>query len=122
VRHRHCLVRGIFFGHPLPYFSHSAASRGGMLTLSECAAIEWAESGVRVNTVAPGSIASAGLDTYDAKDTDFIRNDLTPGIWALPRRAADRPCPAAHPRPRPTPARTITSVRHRDRHAVGQPG
>jgi hypothetical protein len=51
-----------------------------MLTLSECAAIEWAESGVRVNTVAPGSIASAGLDTYDAKDTDFIRNDLTPGI------------------------------------------
>lgn len=66
--------------HGWPYFSHSAASRGGMLTLSECAATEWAESGVRVNTVAPGSIASAGLDTYDAKDTEFIQNDLTPGI------------------------------------------
>jgi citronellol/citronellal dehydrogenase len=66
--------------HGWPHFSHSAASRGGMLTLSECAATEWAESGVRVNTVAPGSIASSGLDTYDAKDTEFIQNDLTPGI------------------------------------------
>jgi NAD(P)-dependent dehydrogenase (short-subunit alcohol dehydrogenase family) len=46
--------------HGWPHFSHSAAARGGMLTLSECAATEWAESGVRVNTVAPGSIASQG--------------------------------------------------------------
>jgi citronellol/citronellal dehydrogenase len=66
--------------HGWPHFSHSAAARGGMLTLSECAATEWAESGVRVNTVAPGSIASQGLDTYEAKDTAFIQNDLTPGI------------------------------------------
>ncbi len=66
--------------HGWPHFSHSAASRGGMFTLTECAATEWAESGVRVNTVAPGSIASSGLDTYDAKDTEFIQNDVTPGI------------------------------------------
>jgi citronellol/citronellal dehydrogenase len=66
--------------HGWPHFSHSAAARGGMLTLSECAATEWAESGVRINTVAPGSIASQGLDTYEAKDTAFIQNDLTPGI------------------------------------------
>jgi citronellol/citronellal dehydrogenase len=66
--------------HGWPHFSHSAAARGGMLTLSESAATEWAESGVRVNTVAPGSIASQGLDTYEDKDTAFIRNDLTPGI------------------------------------------
>jgi citronellol/citronellal dehydrogenase len=66
--------------HGWPHFSHSAAARGGMLTLSECAATEWAESGVRVNTVAPGSIASQGLDTYEDKDTAFIQNELTPGI------------------------------------------
>jgi citronellol/citronellal dehydrogenase len=66
--------------HGWPHFSHSAAARGGMLTLTECAATEWAESGVRVNTVAPGSIASQGLDTYEDKDTAFIRNDVTPGI------------------------------------------
>jgi citronellol/citronellal dehydrogenase len=29
--------------HGWPHFSHSAAARGGMFTLSECAATEWAE-------------------------------------------------------------------------------
>jgi citronellol/citronellal dehydrogenase len=62
--------------HGWPHFSHSAASRGGMFTLSECAATEWASAGVRVNTVAPGSIASSGLDTYDEKDRDFIQNEV----------------------------------------------
>lgn len=66
--------------HGWPHFSHSAAARGGMLTLTESAATEWAESGVRVNCVAPGSIATSGLDTYDAKDREFIRNEVTPGI------------------------------------------
>jgi citronellol/citronellal dehydrogenase len=47
-----------------PDFAHSGAARGGMLTLSETAACEWAESGVRVNTVAPGGIASSGFDRY----------------------------------------------------------
>ncbi|MEU9449006.1 SDR family oxidoreductase [Streptomyces sp. NPDC048277] len=62
--------------HGWPHFSHSAAARGGMLTLSESAATEWASSGVRVNTVAPGSIASSGLDTYDDADRDFIQNEV----------------------------------------------
>jgi citronellol/citronellal dehydrogenase len=59
-----------------PHMAHSGAARGGMLTLSESAATEWAAAGVRVNTIAPGSIASSGLDTYDSKDTDFIRNQV----------------------------------------------
>jgi citronellol/citronellal dehydrogenase len=66
--------------HGWPHFSHSAAARGGMFTLTESAATEWAESGVRVNCVAPGSVATSGLDTYDEKDREFIRNDVTPGI------------------------------------------
>ena len=37
--------------------------RGGMLTLTETAACEWAASGVRVNCVAPSGIASSGFDT-----------------------------------------------------------
>src|SRR4030081_2261035 len=60
-----------------PNFSHSGASRGGMLTLSESAASEWAPSGVRVNMVAPGAIASSGLDTYDAKDREYIKKQVT---------------------------------------------
>jgi citronellol/citronellal dehydrogenase len=66
--------------HGWPHFSHSAAARGGMFTLTESVATEWAAAGVRVNTVAPGSIASSGLDTYDAKDREFIQNEVTPGI------------------------------------------
>src|SRR5271163_3656102 len=60
-----------------PNFAHSGASRGGMLTLSESAASEWAAAGVRVNTVAPGAIASSGLDTYDPKDREFIQRQVT---------------------------------------------
>ena len=47
-----------------PDFAHSGAARGGMLTLTETAACEWSASGVRVNAVAPGGIASSGFDTY----------------------------------------------------------
>jgi len=50
--------------HGWPEFGHSAAARGGMLTLTETAACEWSSSGVRVNAVAPGGIVSSGFDTY----------------------------------------------------------
>jgi citronellol/citronellal dehydrogenase len=47
-----------------PDFAHSGAARGGMWTLTQSAACEWAAHGVRVNAVAPGGIASSGFDTY----------------------------------------------------------
>jgi citronellol/citronellal dehydrogenase len=50
--------------HGWPNFAHSGAARGGMLTLTESAASEWAPAGVRVNCVAPGGIESSGFDTY----------------------------------------------------------
>ena len=46
----------------MPGMGHSGASRGGILNFTETAAIEWAP--VRVKAVAPGLIASSGLDTY----------------------------------------------------------
>ncbi|MES2681950.1 MAG: SDR family oxidoreductase [Pseudomonadota bacterium] len=48
-----------------PNYAHSGAARGGMWTLSESAASEWAPAGVRVNCVAPGGIVSSGFDTYE---------------------------------------------------------
>lgn len=51
--------------HGMPGMGHSGAARAGMLNFTETAACEWAASGVRVNAVAPGWIASSGLDTYD---------------------------------------------------------
>ncbi|MFO1195395.1 MAG: SDR family oxidoreductase [Burkholderiaceae bacterium] len=48
----------------LPGMGHSGAARGGVLTLTETCACEWAHSGVRVNAVAPGWIAASGMDSY----------------------------------------------------------
>jgi citronellol/citronellal dehydrogenase len=57
----------------LPGMGHSGAARGGVLTFTETAACEWGHSGVRVNAVAPGWIASAGIDTYDDDYRQLLR-------------------------------------------------
>lgn len=49
----------------MPGMAHSGAARAGMLNFTETASVEWAVSGVRVNAVAPGWIASSGMDHYD---------------------------------------------------------
>lgn len=63
-----------------PEFAHSGAARGGMFTLTETAACEWAHSGVRVNSVAPGGIASSGFDKYEPHITQRLLDyaDLVP--------------------------------------------
>jgi len=55
----------------MPGMGHSGAARAGMLNLTETAALEWAP--VRVNAVAPGWIASSGLDQYPAQMREHIR-------------------------------------------------
>ena len=49
----------------MPGMGHSGAARAGMVNFTQTAAVEWAPSGVRVNAVAPGWIASSGLDHYE---------------------------------------------------------
>jgi citronellol/citronellal dehydrogenase len=48
----------------MPGMGHSGAARAGMSNLTMSAAFEWASSGVRVNAVAPGWVASSGMDSY----------------------------------------------------------
>ncbi|MCK6435032.1 MAG: SDR family oxidoreductase [Aquabacterium sp.] len=52
------------FRNGMPGMGHSGAARAGMSNLTMSAAVEWAHAGVRVNAVAPGWIASSGMDTY----------------------------------------------------------
>jgi citronellol/citronellal dehydrogenase len=49
----------------MPGMGHSGAARAGMINLTKTAAFEWAFAAVRVNCVAPGWIASSGLDRYE---------------------------------------------------------
>ncbi len=55
----------------MPGMGHSGAARAGMLNFTETAALEWAP--VRVNAVAPGWIASGGMDQYPSHMRDMIR-------------------------------------------------
>lgn len=57
--------------HGMPTMGHSGAARAGMLNFTETAAFEWAP--VRVNAVAPGWIASSGLDQYPPEMHEHIR-------------------------------------------------
>lgn len=57
----------------MPGMGHSGAARAGMVSFTETAALEWAKSGVRVNAVAPGYIASSGMDHYPAEAAPMLR-------------------------------------------------
>ena len=52
------------FRNGMPGMGHSGAARAGMSNLTMSAAFEWASCGVRVNAVAPGWVASSGMDSY----------------------------------------------------------
>ena len=57
----------------MPGMAHSGAARAGMVSFTETAALEWARSGVRVNAVAPGYIASSGMDHYPQDAQPMLR-------------------------------------------------
>ncbi len=77
----------------MPSMAHSGAARGGMLTLTETLACEWAVAGVRVNAVAPGWIASSGLDTYDESTRANLKRLL--GVVPLQRAGTESETSAA---------------------------
>ena len=61
----------------MPGMGHSGAARAGMVSFTETAALEWARSGVRVNAVAPGYIASSGMDHYPPEAGPMLREMAT---------------------------------------------
>jgi citronellol/citronellal dehydrogenase len=75
----------------MPNMGHSGAARAGMLNLTETAALEWAP--VRVNAVAPGWIASSGLDHYPPQMREHIR--ALPGKVPLRRLGTESEISAA---------------------------
>ena len=61
----------------MPGMAHSGAARAGMVNLTKTAAFEWAFAGVRVNCVAPGWIASSGMDRYEGAVKALIPSSRT---------------------------------------------
>ncbi len=72
----------------MPGMGHSGAARAGMLNFTETAAIEWGVSGVRVNAVAPGYVASSGMDHYDPSFAKEVIPKLS-GLAPLKRMAEE---------------------------------
>jgi citronellol/citronellal dehydrogenase len=57
-----------------PGMGHNGAARAGQVSFTFTASVEWAHSGVRVNSVIPGFIASSGFDRYPERAHDALRN------------------------------------------------
>lgn len=60
-----------------------AAAKGGVIALTKTLAAEYATRGIRVNSVAPGGIATPGIESYFA-DNPSIK-DSTVGVHAMRR-------------------------------------
>jgi len=61
----------------MPSMGHSGAARAGMVNFTETAANEWSGSNVRINAVAPGWIASSGMDSYPPEMGEHLRSMKT---------------------------------------------
>ena len=58
----------------MPGMGHNGAARAGQENFTITASVEWAASGVRLNQVIPGFIASSGFDRYPESAHDVLRN------------------------------------------------
>ena len=56
-----------------PGMAHSAAARAGIENMTKTLAVEWARAGVRINAVAPGTIAGSGLANYPEVAQAYIQ-------------------------------------------------
>ena len=54
-------------------FVHTAAARGGVLSMMKTLAFEWAEFGIRLNCVAPGTVRTEGMDNYPIDPDQWLK-------------------------------------------------
>jgi len=79
------------YGRGAPDFPHSGAARAGVVNLAKSLAFHWARHGVTINSVAPGTINTAGVreEEFAASDKDDYEDLATAQIPAKRLGEAD---------------------------------
>ncbi|WP_276260551.1 SDR family oxidoreductase [Haloglomus litoreum] len=68
-----------------PFHAHSGAGKAGIHNLMQTVAAEWAEDGIRANTVAPGVIETEGvLEASGGSLPDELLEDIPSGRFGTP--------------------------------------
>lgn len=72
-----------------PYMSHYAAAKAGVVNLTRTLAFEWADDDVRVNCVAPGFVATPGVESQMGVTADEIDRETADRRIGLSEEIAD---------------------------------
>ena len=78
--------------HGLPELTAYGASKGGMITFTKCLALEFAQFGVRVNSISPGFCETSYTDNFkkNKKELYDFTIERTPlKRWGRSREIAD---------------------------------
>jgi len=72
-----------------PYMSHYAAAKAGVINLTTTLAHEWAGDGVRVNCIAPGFVATPGIESQMGISADSVDRSAVERRMGLSVEIAD---------------------------------
>jgi citronellol/citronellal dehydrogenase len=81
----------------MPGVAHTCAARAGVIYLSKTVAIEWAPLGIRINCVAPGAIATEGMNVYSEEARKALPRSNLMKRFGDVRDIADAVCYLAGP-------------------------
>ena len=81
----------------MPGVAHTCAARAGVVYLSKTVAIEWAPLGIQINCVAPGAIATEGMNVYSEEARRTLPNTNLLRRFGDVRDIADAVCYLAGP-------------------------
>ncbi|MGC1351623.1 MAG: SDR family oxidoreductase, partial [Xanthobacteraceae bacterium] len=81
----------------MPGVAHTAAARAGVIALSKTVAIEWAPLGIHINCVAPGIIATEGMNVYSPEAREALPKTNLVRRFGDVRDVADAVCYLAGP-------------------------